>query len=491
MSPYDVAIVGTGPAGMFAALKVTEVAPSLRVVMLEKGRRRSIQEMESTRAAHEAGQSVNVTEGWGGAGAFSDGKYNLDELGLVGGRLVTGRFVPMERYRCLLHEAGDIYVRYGADGKRVFGVERDEHQRRRVMEIHRIAAGANMRLHEFPIMHLGTSNAHRIVENVREELERRGVTIIDQCKVDGFVRVNELWGMTTSQGDIQARRIIACPGRSGASWFRDAALHMGIAMDNNGVDIGVRVETSMDVMRELCELFYESKFYFVGPNDDKLRTFCMCPNGRVAVEEYRDTGVFCANGHTDPDHLSLNCNFSVLQTQVFTRPFRDPLAYARAVAALHTMLAGGEYKDGKLISGGGILVQRLGDLLKERRSTDHRMAKSMVEPTCTEERVVPGDIRLAMPARFVTGLVRFLEAMNTIAPGVGGPNTLLYAPEIKFNAVMARANPERGFEAMNEQDQPFHGFHVVGDGAGYTRGLNGASVHGLLVGEFVGNELNK
>ncbi len=486
---YDVAIVGTGPAGMFAALRIMEIAPTLRVVMFEKGARRSLAEMAEARTAYEAGRTVNVTEGWGGAGAFSDGKYNLDEQGLVGGRLVTDRFMPRVRYVELLNRAAGLYVHYGAQGDRVFGKTFDAQQEHRVAEIRRLAAGHDMRLHQFPIMHLGTSNAHRIVENVRGDLESLGVEIVDECRVDGFARDGSGWRVLTSHGEYVTRRVIACPGRSGAAWFRQAAEKVGIALDNNGVDIGVRVETSMDVMAELCALFYESKFYLVAKNDDRIRTFCMCPNGHVAVEQYRDTGIFCANGHTDPDHPSDNCNFAVLQTQVFTRPFKDPLAYGIAIAELHTMLAGGERQADGLLSGGGVLVQRLGDLLGEHRTTEHRLAKGIVQPTCTESRVIPGDIRLAMPARFVTGIVRFLQALDAIAPGIGSRHTLLYSPEIKFNAVMARAAAERGFEVMNVQDEPLTGFHVAGDGAGYTRGLNGASAHGLAVGEYVANSL--
>lgn len=474
---YHVIIVGTGPAGMFAALALTQLAPHLKVLMLEKGKLRSLQDAAAIRAAYEAGEQVNVTEGWGGAGAYSDGKYNLDESGRVGGRLVTGGFMPRVRYNELLHLASKLYVEYGADGNRMFGV-REPQDEARVREIRRMASGHNMVLHEFPIMHLGTSNAHLIVENFRSELERRGVEIITECRVESFVREPNGWRVITSKGDYTTTRVIACPGRSGASWFREAAQEIGIELANNGVDVGVRVETTMDIMEELTRLFYESKFYFTGGNDDSLRTFCMCPYGLVAVEEYRDTEIFCANGHTDPAHKTPNCNFSVLQTQVFTRPFNDPLAYGRAIAALHTML-----------SGGGILVQRLGDLRKHRRSTEHRLKKGMVQLTCTDPRVIPGDIGLAMPGRFIHGIIHFLDALAVVAPGISSDHTLLYSPEIKFNAVRANANPSRGFEALSALDEPLTGFHVAGDGTGYTRGLNGASVHGLEVGGFVATEM--
>lgn len=478
---YDVAIVGTGPAGFMAALKLIELVPGIRIIMFEKGKLRSAQEAKQTREKYDAGEEVNVTEGWGGAGAFSDGKFNLDNSGKVGGQLVSGGYMLQELYQRLLHEACQIYIKFGGDADRLFGYNKDtikdqivaasgaeamllQQEMLDVERMHQIAHSRRMSLHTFPIQHLGTSNAHKIVENIREHLQQNGVEIITECRVTDFEQADDGWRVITeNKGDFQATRLIVCPGRSGAQWFRNLCVEKGFELQNNGVDIGVRVETTQAIMDPLTRLFYESKIYYRGQNDDELRTFCMCPNGRVAIEAYRDTEIFCANGHTDPDHPSQNCNFSILQTQRFTKPFNDPLAYATMIAGMCTALSG------------GVIVQRLGDLLKGRRSTGHRIRQSFVTPTCTkDDGAIPGDIALAMPGRFVTGIVKFIEALNEMVPGLGNADTLLYAPEIKFNAVKVAANAQNGFEVRP-------GLHVAGDGTGYTRGLNGASIHGMAV----------
>lgn len=466
---FKVGVIGTGPAAMFAVLELTRLAPGVSVVMFEKGRIRSAGEASSTRAALDAGERVNVTEGWGGAGAFSDGKFNLDESGRVGGRLVGDGLVSQEVYAQLLHEAARIYVQFGADSDRTFGIK-DETHRPTVTDLKLRAAAKDLEIHEFPIMHLGTSKAHLIVENIRAELERRGVVILAECKVEDLAREGDGWRLITEKGEFVVGKVIACPGRSGSNSFIPVLERQGVKLTTNGIDIGVRVETSMDVMRWLTDMFYELKLYHWGR--DQVRTFCMCPEGRVAVEEYRDTGIFCANGHTDPAHPSANCNFAVLVTQRFTAPFNDPLGYAKDIAGLHTKLAGGK----------GVLVQRLGDLREGRRSKDSRMNKGRIKPTCTD-RVVPGNLELAMPGRFLGSIVRYLDAMAELAPGIASDHTLLYAPEIKFNAAMVEADPTRGFEALPS-------LYVAGDGVGYTRGLNGASVQGMIVGRWVAENLN-
>lgn len=469
MPPFDIAIVGTGPAGMFAALTLSERKPTLRIAMFEKGPLRSTLEAQQVRHAHDAGERVNVTEGWGGAGAFSDGKFNLTRV--VGGRLVTDGYLEPLTYDRLLAAAAEQYVRFGADSARTFGIKDAEGNgaaAKRVREIQTIAARHRMQLYPFEIMHLGTSNAHRIVEAMREELTRRGVEIITNSMVEDVLQDGSDWRLETARGDRSfAHRVILCPGRSGSSWLHTLAERIQLKLANNGVDIGVRVEVGQLVMDELSRLLYEAKVYFRAGNDDQLRTFCMCPNGRVAVEEYRDSEIFCVNGHTDPEHPSENCNFSILQTQWFTEPFKDPLAYGRHIAKLCTMLSG------------GVLVQRLGDLRNGKRSTPGRMRQGFVVPTCTEgDGAIPGDIGLAMPGRFVHGILHFLEALEHIAPGVNAPDTLLYAPEIKFAAMRVDADPKRGFETLP-------GLHVAGDGAGYTRGLNQASVMGMFVAEKI------
>lgn len=476
---FDVAIVGTGPAGMFAALKFLQQRPSTSIIMFEKGHDRRHQLV---------GEDVDVTAGWGGAGACSDGKYNLDETGRVGGRLVTDGLVALDEYKRLLHEAAQLYVDHGGDSKRMYGVrttdDPDEDQRRAqmVQQLQQKAEQHRMRLHTFPILHLGTTTARVIVDNIRQYLEEHGVTIHVNCMVNDLADEGTHWQVLTQCGDFNAKYVIMAPGRSGATWFREFAGRHNVELCNAGVDIGVRVECSQSIMSPLTDLLYEAKVYFMAGNDDKWRTFCMCPNGRVAVEHYQDTGILCANGHTDPVRPSENCNFSVLGTQEFTRPFRDPLAYGRWVARLHNELAGGN----------SVLVQRLGDLEQDRRSTLSRIERSrlMVNPTCLVHDgsdpdvrgAVPGDIRCAMPGRFTLGLRRFFQAFAHIAPGIDLPDTLMYAPEIKLHSSKAAADHRNGFQILPR-------VCVAGDGVGFTRGLNGASIHGMYVAEWLVKQL--
>ena len=235
-------------------------------------------------------------------------------------------------------------------------------------------------------------------------------------------------------------------------------------MENNGVDIGVRIEVRDEIMKPVTDLVYELKtLYFSDTYKDKVRTFCMCPSGFVAIENYR--GLTTVNGHSAKDVKSRNTNFAVLVTKVFTEPFNDPLEYARSVSGLANLLAGG-----------GVLVQRLGDLKDHRRSTVKKIHESFVMPTLPE--AVPGDLSLALPHRHLVSIIEMLEALNKIVPGIASDSTLLYGIEVKFysNRVKVRHS---GFET------PIDGLYVAGDGSGYTRGLMQSSMHGVIAARHI------
>jgi len=261
-----------------------------------------------------------------------------------------------------------------------------------------------------------------------------------------------------------AEKVIIAPGRGGAEWFQAEARRLGLGMENNGVDIGVRVEVRDEIMKPVTDLVYELKaLYYAKTYKDKVRTFCMCPSGFVAMENYR--GLTTVNGHSAKEIKSRNTNFAVLVTKTFTEPFNDPLEYARSVSGLANLLAGGS-----------VLVQRLGDLKDHRRSTADRIQESFVSPTLKE--AVPGDISLALPHRHLVSIIEMLEALDKIIPGIAGDSTLLYGTEVKFYSNRVRIQ-NQGFETM------LAGLYVVGDGSGYTRGLMQASMHGVIAARHI------
>ncbi len=450
---YDVAIIGTGPAGMFAALELAEKAPSARVVMFERG------------PVRPAGDKQNVTSGWGGAGTFSDGK--LDLASCVGGSI--GQCVGEERFRDLMAHVDARYIAFGGRPDLV-EARSDQHKWEQVLAYRTQALSANLDLAYFPIRHLGTDTAHTIVENIRRHLESRGVTIRVNCPVESVARAAGGYVLTLGDGSsVEAPFVLAAPGRVGAEWFVQQAKTLGLKLVNNGIDVGVRVEVPADTLRRLTDLLYEAKLYFESKNGDRVRTFCMCPGGYVAQEDYR--GLKTVNGHSFKDQKSRNTNFAVLMTQTFTEPFDDPLGYGKYISGLANKLAGG-----------GVLVQRLGDLRDGRRSKSEKMKSWLVQPTLTPPEAVPGDLALAIPHRHLEGIVEMLDALETIAPGIASKHTLLYGIEVKFYSHKVEAD-EQTFETK------LTGLYAAGDGAGYTRGLLQASMNGVLVGRDIAAKL--
>jgi uncharacterized protein len=442
---YDVIIIGSGPAGMFAALELVRLKQGLKIALFEKGPLRG----------HD--ERTNLTCGWGGSGAFSDGKLNHTHVS--GGRLSD--YLTEQEFSAIMAYVDRVYLHFGGSPGLVWACNEE------VAEIRRKAMASDLELIHFPIRHLGTDKTRIIVDNIRLFLEKYGVEIHIG---EGVERINPGVGMfeiITEQGrSYCANKLIAAPGRGGAEWFQSEAQRLGIVMDNNGVDIGVRVEVRNEILKPFTDRLYELKLvYYSKTFRDKVRTFCMCPSGFVAMENYR--GLKTVNGHSAHDVRSKNTNFAVLVTKTFTEPFKEPIEYARSISGLANLLAGG-----------GVLVQRLGDLKDHRRSTTDKMLHSFVSPTLTE--AVPGDISLALPHRHLVSILEMLEAMNELVPGVSSDSTLLYATEVKFysNRVKIKNN---GFETH------IPGLYVVGDGSGYTRGLMQSSMHGVIAARHITN----
>ncbi len=432
---YDVIIVGGGPAGIFATLELVK-ATNLDILLVEKGK--------------DIERRQNVVCGLGGAGAFSDGKLTLSSQ--VGGRLSD--YLGEGDTEALIKYVDDIYLRFGASDK-LYGVgdEVDEWRAR--------ASLTELRLIPMPIRHLGTERCRAVLTAMRDylssHLEIKLETVVSTIIVDN----GEVKGIETATGDrFDCRYLILAPGREGADWLYREVSRLNLTMHINPVDVGVRVEVPAAVTEELTSALYEAKLEFLSKNfDDRIRTFCMCPGGEVIVESTGgDDPVTTVNGHSYANHRSSNTNFALLMSTTFTKPFREPVAYGKYLARLANILSG------------GVLVQRLGDLMCGQRSTPARIGRGLVQPTLKS--ATPGDLSFVLPYRHLTGIVEMLQAMDKLVPGIASRHTLLYGVEVKFYSCRPQLSPRLETEISN--------LFAAGDGAGISRGLIQASASGVV-----------
>jgi len=445
---YDVIIVGAGPAGIFAALELTKEG-GMKVLMLEKGK-----DLRKRRCYAATGSDCRrcapceMICGWGGAGAFSDGKLNLSSD--IGGNLAE--WIPDLHH--FIEEVDVIFLAYGAP-KKVYGRDRDEIERWQSA-----ALKANLRLIPSRVRHLGTERCRKVLAKMREELETK-VEIRTEFEVTRIlVRNDRACGVVGKDGDtISGRYVILSPGRSGTDWLQKEVRRLKLTTRNNPVDVGIRVELPGVCMEPLTSVLYEPKLiYYTRHFDDKIRLFCMNPYGEV-VTEYVN-GIITVNGHSWEKRRTPNTNFALLVSTDFTEPFREPIKYGEYIASLANML------------GGGVLVQRLGDLERGRRSTPERIGRSIVRPTLRN--ATPGDLSFVLPYRYISGIMEMIEALNALAPGVNSPHTLLYGVEVKFYSMQIQLNRVLETQVRN--------LFAIGDGAGITRGLLQAAASGLWVG---------
>lgn len=448
-SGYDVIIVGAGPAGIFAALELASSSDA-RILMVDQG---APLEKRKCKTQREYGRCLRcepcaITSGWGGAGAFSDGKLTLTPA--FGGFL--NEFIDHDSVEKLIAEVDQVYLSYGASEK-VFGTDLEA-----VKDMERRAAAAGLNLIPAKIRHLGTENCYRVLEKMHKVLTDR-VDIMMQTTVSEItVRDGLVSGVKLTNGEkYEADYVICGPGRIGAEWMHRESIRLGLKGINNPVDIGVRVEVPAVIMENITSQIYESKLiYFTSQFDDRIRTFCMNPYGVVVTEN--SDGLVTVNGHSFAETRTNNTNFALLVSKSFTEPFNEPIRYGRYIASLANML------------GDGVIVQRLGDLLMGRRSTDERIRRGLVRPTLTE--ATPGDLSLVLPYRYLLAIIEMLEALDKLAPGVNSRHTLLYGVEVKFYSYRLNLTTKLETEIKN--------LFAVGDGAGITRGLIQASATGVL-----------
>ncbi|MEW6183257.1 MAG: FAD-dependent protein [Bacillota bacterium] len=455
-NPYDVIIVGAGPAGIFTALEIVRHAPGLKVLILDKGRdikERLCLSKENGGLCRHCAPCATVC-GWGGAGAFSDGKLTLSPE--VGGTL--GEYISPDYLKELINYVDGVYKEFGAPPE-VYGTGREEEYE----EVLRKAVLAGLRVIPVPIRHLGTGRCAEILAQMKEFLAPR-IEIRMELPVTTIITAKDrVRGVKTSGGEVfSGKYVVVAPGREGAGWLRREAKRLRLEMAVNPVDIGVRVEVPAAVLESITSLFYEFKsIYYSKTFEDKVRTFCMNPAGEVVMEN--SDGVITVNGHTHAYRKTGNTNFAVLVSKTFTEPFREPIAYGRHIASLANLLSN------------GVIVQRLGDLMAGHRSNVDRLARGLVQPTLAE--ATPGDLSLVFPYRHLVGIVEMLQALDKVAPGICSRHTLLYGAEVKFYSSRLKLNAVLESEVRN--------LFAAGDGVGVTRGLVQASASGVVVAQEI------
>jgi uncharacterized FAD-dependent dehydrogenase len=453
-SSYNVIIIGTGPAGIFAALELVK-NPGLKVLLIEKGgdiQQRACPMIESEIPCVQC-SLCSILCGWGGAGAYSDGKLTLTPE--FGGWLKD--YLSATELSAYIDYVDAIYLSFGAGGA-VHGEDNAALSR-----LKKKAAGYNLELIPARIRHIGTDLCKEVLKKIREHLTGKADIIFD-IPVEQIRAANgEVTGIITEDGNaFDARYVITAAGREGSAWLSGEAKRLGLSVHNNPVDIGVRVELPAHIMKDITDIAYEGKFvYYSKRFRDRVRTFCMNPYGEV-VKEYSE-GVFSVNGHSYRSRTTDNTNFALLVSTDFTKPFDEPIAYGRYIAGLANLI------------GNGVILQRLGDLKMGRRSTPERIAEGSVRPTL--EDATPGDLSFVLPYRHLHNITEMLEALDNVAPGVNSGDTLLYGVEVKFYSMKIKLTRVLETEIKN--------LFAIGDGAGVTRGLIQASISGVVAAREV------
>jgi uncharacterized FAD-dependent dehydrogenase len=453
---YDAAIIGCGTAGIFAGYELSELMPSLRIVMIEQGNdiyKRKCPSIENRGIDCTKCKRCSIMNGFGGAGAFSDGKFNFTTE--FGGWL--NEYMSDASCMQLFEYVDSINVKFGASDER-FSTRSEE-----AAKIEKIALENDLHLLHAEVKHLGTENNLNILMRMYEHMKDKA-EIRCNTQVTKIIPTDDIYTLELADGaTINCRYLINAPGRSGAEWFSQQCKELKLSLINNQVDIGVRIELPAKVFEHITDAVYESKLkYRTKQYGDVVRTFCMNPYGYVVSENV--DGIITVNGHsyTDPALRSKNTNFALLVSNRFTEPFNEPYQYGKRIASLSNML------------GGGVLVQRFGDLIKGVRSNDHRLRQSFTTPTLN---ATPGDLSLVLTKRHLDNIIEMIYALDKIAPGTANYDTLLYGVEVKFYSAR--------LQLTNELETKLPNMFAIGDGAGITRGLSQASASGVHVARVI------
>ncbi|MBP5270285.1 MAG: FAD-dependent oxidoreductase [Clostridia bacterium] len=446
---YDVIIIGAGPGGIFTAFELAKLNKNARIALFEAGgkleERRCPIDGERVKSCIGC-KTCAIMNGFGGAGAFSDGKYNITTE--FGGTLHEhiGKKTAIE----LMKYVDSINMSHGGEGTKLYTTENSN--------ISTLCLRNGLHLLNASVRHLGTDKNYVVLGNLYDELKDR-IDFYFHAPVTGIERVDGGYLVTSKAGAFSAKYCVVSAGRSGSKWMEKVCSDLGLDTESNRVDLGVRVELPYRVFAHLTDELYESKIvYRTEKFQDLVRTFCMNPRGVVVNEN--TNGIVTVNGHSyeDPAKYTQNTNFALLVSKHFSLPFRDSNGYGESVARLSNML------------GGGVIIQRFGDLIRGQRSNDRRIAESFVVPTLN---ATPGDLSLVMPKRILDGIIEMIYALDKIAPGTANGDTLLYGVEVKFYNMEVTTN--------ENLETSLPGLYVIGDCGGVTHSLSQASASGVYV----------
>ena len=445
----DVIIIGAGPGGIYAAYELAKADRGLRIAVIEAGK-----ELADRKCPIDGDKiktcincaSCSIMSGFGGAGAFSDGKYNITND--FGGTL--HEYIGKEKAIELMKYVDDINVAHGGEGTKLYSTANTS--------IRKLCMENKLQLLNASVRHLGTDINYIVLGNLYDELKDK-IDFMFLTPVVSIDVMDDGYRIVTTKSSITCSKCIVSVGRSGSKWIEEVCHDLGIPTESNRVDLGVRVELPAELFSHLTDELYESKIvYKTEKFEDKVRTFCMNPHGSVVNEN--TNGIVTVNGHSfeDPAKQTDKTNFALLVSKHFSEPFKDSNGYGESIARLSNML------------GGGVIVQRFGDLIRGRRTNHKRLADSFVTPTLKAE---PGDLSLVLPKRILDGIIEMIYALDKIAPGTANDDTLLYGVEVKFYNMEVKLN--------ERLETKYSGLYMIGDGSGVTHSLSHASASGVFV----------
>lgn len=450
---YDVIIVGAGPGGIFSAYELVKKSPQLKIAVFEAGnsleKRKCPIDGKKVKSCIKC-PSCAIMSGFGGAGAFSDGKYNITND--FGGTLYE--HIGREEAIDLMKYVDDINVAYGGEGTKMYSTAGTQFKK--------ICMQNKLKLLDASVRHLGTDINYIVLENLYQELKEK-VDFYFRTPVEKVEALEGGYRVYYKETYADCAQCIISVGRIGSKWMEKVCAELEIPTKSNRVDIGVRVELPAVIFSHLTDELYESKIvYRTEKFEDNVRTFCMNPNGAVVNEN--TNGIVTVNGHSyeDPEKHTENTNFALLVAKHFSEPFKDSNGYGESIARLSNML------------GGGVIVQRFGDLVRGRRSTENRIREGLVRPTLA---ATPGDLSLVLPKRILDGIIEMIYALDKIAPGTANDDTLLYGVEVKFYNMEVEI--DENLESRHK------GLYIIGDGSGVTHSLSHASASGVHVARCI------